>query len=204
MMWCVFDSSLGQLLQLLRCHLLLDSAAPFSLRVLGPSVAGWRCYHLSSCQLLLSLVCVASLGGGSSFPISWAIHVQQRAEGKAHLKDVVFCCLGFLFVFGFGFGFFFCMGLQNKNSLGSNDSDCCYKTFTFIICFMWPHLWRETSWCYSSCPFVSMLTVWLSHCFRQLYCPPALQISNVLVRAFKYWEDLQGSKVAVGCEVLAQ
>ena len=97
----------------------------------------------------LSLIRVASLGGGNSFPVSQEIHVQQWEEGKAHLKDVVFCCLGILF---------FCMGSQNKNSLGGNDSDCCYKTFIFIFCFMWPHLRRETSWCYFSCPFV--ITLW--------------------------------------------
>lgn len=35
----------------------------------------------------LSLTCVALLGGGNSFPVSWEIHVQQWEEGKAHLKD---------------------------------------------------------------------------------------------------------------------
>lgn len=96
----------------------------------------------------LSLIHVALLGGGNSFPVSWEIHVQQWEEAKAHLKDVFFCCLEIIF---------FCMGSQNKNSSGNNDGDCCYKTLIFIFCFMWPRLQRETSWCYSSCPFVIML-----------------------------------------------
>lgn len=97
----------------------------------------------------LSLICVALLGRRNSFPMLREIRVQQWEEGKAHLKHVVFSCVVVTLCF--------CMGLQNKNSLGSNDSDCSFKTFIFIFCFIWPHLWRETIWCYSSCPLVIML-----------------------------------------------
>lgn len=38
----------------------------------------------------MSLICVALLGRGNSFPMLWEIHVQQWEEGKAYLKCVFF------------------------------------------------------------------------------------------------------------------